>query len=74
MTQPDNYLLGRGEAEEARLKRQIADLAPDSIHIKVCWNFAAACASLITIRSLSCRLRPDAEKFAAPVRNNRPSL
>jgi ubiquinone/menaquinone biosynthesis C-methylase UbiE len=26
----DNYLLGRGEAEEARLKRQIADLAPDS--------------------------------------------
>ena len=30
MTQPDNYLLGRAEAEEARLKRQIADLAPDS--------------------------------------------
>jgi SAM-dependent methyltransferase len=30
VTQPDNYLLGRGEAEEARLKRQIADLAPDS--------------------------------------------
>ena len=30
MTQPDHYLLGRGEAEEARLKRQIADLAPDS--------------------------------------------
>jgi hypothetical protein len=30
VTQPDKYLLGRGEAEEARLKRQIADLAPDS--------------------------------------------
>ena len=30
MTQPDNYLLGRAEAEEARLKRQIANLAPDS--------------------------------------------
>jgi SAM-dependent methyltransferase len=30
VTQPDNYLLGRGEAEEARLKRQIADLALDS--------------------------------------------
>lgn len=30
MTQPDKYLLGRGDAEEARLKRQIADLAPDS--------------------------------------------
>jgi ubiquinone/menaquinone biosynthesis C-methylase UbiE len=30
MAQPDQYLLGRGEAEEARLKRQIADLAPDS--------------------------------------------
>jgi tRNA A58 N-methylase Trm61 len=28
--QPDNCVLGRGEAEEARLKRQIADLAPDS--------------------------------------------
>jgi SAM-dependent methyltransferase len=30
MTQPDIYLLGRAEAEELRLKRQIADLAPDS--------------------------------------------
>jgi len=30
VTQPDQYLLGRGEGEEARLKRQIADLAPDS--------------------------------------------
>ena len=30
MTPPDHYLLGRAEAEEARLKRQIADLAPDS--------------------------------------------
>jgi hypothetical protein len=30
VTQPDKYLLGRGEAEKARLKRQIADLAPDS--------------------------------------------
>jgi SAM-dependent methyltransferase len=30
MTQPDIYLLGRGLAEEERLKRQIADLAPDS--------------------------------------------
>lgn len=30
MTQPDHYLLGRAEAEEARLKRQIANLAPDS--------------------------------------------
>ena len=30
MAEPDHYLLGRGEAEEARLKRQIADLAPDS--------------------------------------------
>jgi len=30
MTQPDVYLLGRSLAEEERLKRQIADLAPDS--------------------------------------------
>ena len=29
MAQPDQYLLGRGEAEEARLKREIADLAPN---------------------------------------------
>ena len=30
MTQPDIHLLGRGPAEEERLKRQIADLAPVS--------------------------------------------
>jgi SAM-dependent methyltransferase len=30
MTQPDSYLLGRGAEEEARLKEQIASLAPDS--------------------------------------------
>ena len=30
MTQSDHYLLGRGKAEETRLKRQIANLAPDS--------------------------------------------
>jgi SAM-dependent methyltransferase len=30
VTQSDRYLLGRGEGEEARLKRQIANLAPDS--------------------------------------------
>ena len=30
MAESDHYLLGRGEAEEARLKRQIADLTPDS--------------------------------------------
>lgn len=30
MTEPDAYLLGRAEAEEVRLKRQIANLAPDS--------------------------------------------
>jgi SAM-dependent methyltransferase len=30
VTQSDHYLLGRAEVEEARLKRQIADLAPDS--------------------------------------------
>jgi SAM-dependent methyltransferase len=30
MTQPDVYVLGRSTAEEERLKRQIADLAPDS--------------------------------------------
>jgi ubiquinone/menaquinone biosynthesis C-methylase UbiE len=30
VTQPDHYLLGRSEAEEARLKRQSADLAADS--------------------------------------------
>ena len=30
MAEPDAYLLGRGESEEARLKRQIADLAEDS--------------------------------------------
>jgi hypothetical protein len=33
-------------------------------------NAAAAAALSITIKSLSCRLRPDAEKFAAPVRSN----
>ena len=30
MPEPDIYLLGRGVPEEERLKRQIADLAPDS--------------------------------------------
>ena len=30
MPEPDLYLLGRGTGEEARLQRQIADLAPDS--------------------------------------------
>jgi SAM-dependent methyltransferase len=30
VAEPDHYLLGRGEAEEARLQRQITDLAPDS--------------------------------------------
>ena len=30
MTSPDNYLLGRAEAEETRLKRQIDNLAPDT--------------------------------------------
>ncbi|TKT82893.1 methyltransferase domain-containing protein [Aquamicrobium sp. LC103] len=30
MAEPDTYLLGRAEAEEARLKGQIANLAPDS--------------------------------------------
>ena len=30
MTQPDHYLLGRSGAEVARLKRQIAELAPES--------------------------------------------
>jgi SAM-dependent methyltransferase len=30
VTEPDKYLLGRGKAEEIRLKRQIANLAPDS--------------------------------------------
>ena len=30
MAQPDHYLLGRDKAEEARLMRQMADLAPDS--------------------------------------------
>ena len=30
VTEPDNYLLGRSEAEEGRLKLQIANLAPDS--------------------------------------------
>ena len=30
MAESDHYLLGRGEAEEARLKRQIADLATPS--------------------------------------------
>lgn len=30
MTHPDVYLLGRSLHEEERLKRQIADLAPDS--------------------------------------------
>ena len=37
-------------------------------------KLAAASAPSITIRSLSCRLRPDAEKFAAPVRSNLPSI
>ena len=30
MAEPDHYLLGRAGPEEVRLKRQIADLAPDS--------------------------------------------
>jgi hypothetical protein len=36
-------------------------------HPDACLNFAAACASLITITSSSWRLRPEAEKIAAPV-------
>jgi hypothetical protein len=37
-------------------------------------KLAAATALSITIKSLSCRLRPDAEMFAAPVRSNCPSI
>jgi hypothetical protein len=37
-------------------------------------KLAAAPALSITIKSLSCRLSPDAEKFAAPVRKKRPSI
>ena len=37
-------------------------------------NAAAASALSITIKSLSCRFNPEAEKFAAPVRSNRPSI
>jgi hypothetical protein len=36
------------------------------------FNAIAASALLITTKSLSCRLRPDAEKFAAPVRSYHP--
>src|SRR5208337_4246519 len=35
-------------------------------------NAWAASALSITIKSLSCRLRPDVEKFAAPVCSNHP--
>jgi hypothetical protein len=35
---------------------------------------APAAALPITTKSLSCRFSPDAEKFAAPVRSNRPSI
>ena len=35
-------------------------------------NTIAASALLITTKSLSCRLRPDSEKFAAPVRSYHP--
>jgi len=37
-------------------------------------NAVAAPAVSITMRSLSCRLRPDAEKFATPVRSKRLSI
>ena len=57
MAEPDHYLLGRGEAEEARLKRQIADLAPDSdaqfekIGIKA---RASAFSTSVAVRAGSC--------------------
>jgi hypothetical protein len=38
------------------------------------FEVATATALSITIKSLSCRFSPDAEKFAAPVRSNRPSI
>jgi hypothetical protein len=41
---------------------------------KVRLNAEAASALSITIKSLSWRLRPDAEKFAAPVRSHLPSI
>jgi hypothetical protein len=37
-------------------------------------NAAAASVLSITIKSLSCRFNPEAEKFAAPVRSKRPSI
>ncbi len=40
---------------------------------KACLNAAAATVLSITIKSLSWRLRPDAEKFAAAARRNLPS-
>jgi hypothetical protein len=32
------------------------------------------CPSTLDYKSLSCRLSPEAEKFAAPVRSTRPSI
>ena len=47
---------------------------PGSYLVNVGSNAIAAARLSIIRRSLSCRFSPEAEKFAAPERNHRPSI
>jgi hypothetical protein len=53
--------------------RELPSLCRALVRVR-CLKAAAASALSITMKSLFSRLSPDAEKFAAPVRSNRPSI
>ena len=63
----DVDLLDRAQVEIDIAAYVLTDVAVTNALIR------AAAAFSMTIRSLSWRLRPDAEKFALPVRSSRPS-
>jgi hypothetical protein len=70
----DNYE-ENGEPPTFHFAFLFACPSPESNSVsKTCLKATAASGLSIMTRSLSCRLSPEAEKFAAPVRSKRPSI
>jgi hypothetical protein len=61
----DKYLLGRAEAEEERLKRQIANLAPDSDAQFDKIGISQANMSSVAARGVSCTCLASASALRA---------